>query len=585
MVKTVIIGGGIAGLSAATLLIEHPNMEIEIYEKEERLGGQAASMYNTNCNVEHCWRIFGPTYHNIWYIFKNVLNIMHHFTPFIQNCLIDNEKITNADPVLTAVFPNIMRDVPINKYYKYFDFFMLSSERVVTSYDTVNALDYFNNNEVKTLLGPYQGLEASKLSISSACKNLYQMMDPKKYDFLPKVTQITNKPTNDAIFTPWEKYLLNKNIKIHKNHALEDICIEKNKIKYVVLNSKKIYADEFIFACSLKPLNHILEKYTCETFKQMKELEENLQLFFSINLYFNKKLDMSCHNFLLTDEPWKPTVQRKVNWSDEIIRNCSYENKEIKEIWNVAFLDYTHGNKHKKILRDCTLEEAIEEGLFQIKQNRFILKTMEENHVTYDDVYLGHDVWYQNKNSSETFPLSVSNHGTPLLKIADLNPKFSPNQGTMKYIPETHPKDIPENMSLCGYYTHNTYGGASMEASCETGLIAADYLLQKHKIPNQTMLPIKHMNKYLTRFPLFKPLIKLDEILYENKLDPITKYVNSFYLFLFLVFVCIVILVFVLYKCITLYYKHTSSESKSKSSPLSILKKSKLSRSFKRLKR
>ena len=104
-----------------------------------------------------------------------------------------------------------------------------------------------------------------------------------------RISQVTKNPTNEAVFVPWEKYLLNNNVSIHKSHALEDICIEGNQIKYVVLNSKKIYADEFIFACSLKPLNHILEKKPpCETFRQMKHLEQNLQLYFAFNMYFKK---------------------------------------------------------------------------------------------------------------------------------------------------------------------------------------------------------------------------------------------------------------------------------------------------------
>jgi len=165
MVKIVIIGGGISGLSAATLLTHHPDMEISIYEKENMIGGQASSMYNSKCNIEHCWRIFGQSYHNLWFIFKNILNIMDNFTPFINNCLVSDEKVTNADPVIGKVFPNIMRNVQVNEYYKYFDFFYLSRKRVIESYDHINALDYFNNTEIKSLLGPYQGLEAAKLNI------------------------------------------------------------------------------------------------------------------------------------------------------------------------------------------------------------------------------------------------------------------------------------------------------------------------------------------------------------------------------------------------------------------------------------
>ena len=53
--KIIIIGGGIAGLSAATILCDNPNLDISIYEKEPQIGGQASSQYTKNCNVEHSW--------------------------------------------------------------------------------------------------------------------------------------------------------------------------------------------------------------------------------------------------------------------------------------------------------------------------------------------------------------------------------------------------------------------------------------------------------------------------------------------------------------------------------------------------
>ena len=40
MINVTLIGGGISGLSAATILSEIPNIKISIYEKEKQIGGQ-----------------------------------------------------------------------------------------------------------------------------------------------------------------------------------------------------------------------------------------------------------------------------------------------------------------------------------------------------------------------------------------------------------------------------------------------------------------------------------------------------------------------------------------------------------------
>jgi uncharacterized protein with NAD-binding domain and iron-sulfur cluster len=544
MVKIAIIGGGISGLSAATFLCDHSNLHIELYEKENELGGQASSMYNENCNIEHSWRVFGTTYHNIWYIFNNILQIFGNFTALKKNCFVTDDAISNGNPYTINLFQQSLNNMQHHNYYKLFDFLFLCKQRVINSYDNVNAIEYFDKNDViKSILGPMQGLDAMKLSISSALKNLYQMADETKYSFTPNDTQITNIPTNDAIFNHWEKYLLRKNVSVIKNQMLQDVHIENDRIKYVLINSQKVYADEFIFACSLKPLNAILaNKYNCTTFSNMKKLEQNMQLYFTINLYFSKKLNMPCDHIILQKEYWQPIIQRKTFWPHKITDKCRFNKMQIKEIWNVGFLDYQKGNNNK-ILRDCSLEEAVNEGLFQIKMNKHILNIMNDNGVDFDEVYLGYDLWHQFKNSSENFPINNSAKSYDKPMLSDLNPKFSVNEGTMRYMPETKPNDIPTNMYLSGYYVNSTYGGASMEASCETGLVCACNVINKYNLPNNTMLPIKHTNDRFFNSIILTPFIKLDEILYNNGMQPITNYVNSFYLLL-LIFAALVICAF-----------------------------------------
>ncbi len=126
MVKVVIIGGGIAGLSAATLLCDISNINIEIYEKEAELGGQAASQYNNNCNIEHSWRVFGKSYFNLWYIFNNILHINNHFQNVNNKCLITTEDISSMNATMKDLLPQILNNAQIKNYYKYFDFLFLS---------------------------------------------------------------------------------------------------------------------------------------------------------------------------------------------------------------------------------------------------------------------------------------------------------------------------------------------------------------------------------------------------------------------------------------------------------------------------
>ena len=207
MINIIIIGGGIAGLSAGTILCELPNVKITIYEKEYQIGGQACSEYNGTCFTEYSWRIFGETYYNLLYIF-NKINIMHNFEYLNKHCFIEGSKSSSADFSLYNQLSKISRYTKINELYKYFNILLECKERLVNEYKNINANDYYNNNPIiQSILGPFLGMDANKVSLSGAIKNIFSVTDNKNYDFLPETSIITKYPTQDAIFKEWEIYL------------------------------------------------------------------------------------------------------------------------------------------------------------------------------------------------------------------------------------------------------------------------------------------------------------------------------------------------------------------------------------------
>jgi uncharacterized protein with NAD-binding domain and iron-sulfur cluster len=500
--KVIIIGGGYAGLACASILCEQPNIEVELYEKEFSLGGQARSMYTNKCNVEYCWRVFGKCYHNVWYLFDKI-GIKENFSKLNSSCILD-KSISDGQPDTIPIFKKILKDESFSNYYKYIDFLFLCKERTIHEYDHVNLMNYFNQNEmIKSLAGPYVGMESKRISVSSFMKYLYSVSDNKSYPFSSPDVMITNKPTSDAIFDPWEKWLIKKGVRIYKNAELQNIEIDK-EIQSVQINNEIHTADEYLFACSLKNINNLLPS-SCKTFKDMKILETDLQLYFSFNLYFSEKIDMDCDLFVINDEGWQPMIQRKTLWKKEITKHC---NENIKEIWNVAFLDLYKGTYNKKYVSECSIEEAIQEGLLEIKQNHTIKKLLKK---PFDEIVLDYEYWYEFKNKNG--------------KITVENPKFSVNEGTSFLLPSSQPEDIPKNMYLAGYYTESTQGGASMESSTETGMNAAKKILNKYNIPCDK--PIKHTNNALELHYLLIPFILFDYLLYQFKLKPITTYINS----------------------------------------------------------
>ena len=565
--KIVIIGAGVAGLSAATMLCNIPNLEIVIYEKEEQIGGQMSSIYTNTCNVEHSWRVFNANYHNLWYIFKTI-NVIDNFTEFENNCVIGDNNFFIMNSFYYNVIKQVLANEKIENYHKYFNFLFECKTRKITEYDFVNAYEYFNkNNFIKLLLGPYAGLEATKTSLSSIWKNTYSLynsdisLNAPKSKRKIKVGFITKIPTQDAIFVNWEKYLISKSVKICKSTSIKDIIFKKDIVRANLLSppiksiivensfyeSHEITADDFIFASSIGDINKIIssKKEFSRIFrKNMINIQKkNLQLYFTANFYFSKKLNKwnqaDCELFTLIDAPWIPIIQRKIHWEGKI----SQCNSTISEIWNVGFLDYVKGYNNKFVSECFSIEEVVLEGISQIKKNKFLNNIFQLNNTTFDESYLGYEVWNQFTTSS-----TMQNSTT---RIIDLNPKFSVNVGTMHLLPETQPTNFPENMYLSGYYVKNSYGGASMESSCITGLNASVKIINKYglKNPFENVLPYELKNNELLfdYLIIFLPFMYLDRILYYFHFSSIINYINSFYLFIFYFLFLFCIITYIIY--------------------------------------
>lgn len=541
--KVIIIGAGIAGLAAATLLSECKNVDVTIYEKSNIIGGQIASQYNGTCYVEYSWRVFGNSYYNLFHII-NKLNILENFKPIISPCYVNNETTSSANLSVFTQLCYFLQNSNNGDITKLLNLIIQSKNRNINEYDTVGALDFFNDSPIiKAIIGPFLGMDARYVSLSGVLKNLYSVSDNNKNPFVNE-TMITKLPTQQALCDYWEKHLINNKVNIIKNAVLENIIYndKTNSIESIVVNNKVENADEYIFACSIEPLLKIINKNNIlmkiPTLQKMINLTNGLQLYFTINLYFSEKVNETneCSEIVILDMSWQPIIQKKRLWDKNILQNCKikYSNKQIVDVWNVGFIDNFKGKYNNKIVSECSLDEAVIEGVLQIKNSEYI-KTLFNEGKQFEDLLIGIDYWYQFKNDENG-------------KIIAENPKFSINKKIIPYMPSNHNDDMPENMHLAGYYVNSTMGGVSMEASTETGLIASKYIMKKHNLMgniNDDILPIIHNNESFTT--ILKPLNKIDEILYDLKLKSCVEYVNPFIIIVIYITIVLIIIYYIIY--------------------------------------
>ncbi len=539
MVKVIIIGGGIAGLAAATILALNGHFQVHLYEKEHSLGGQARSGLGKKCFIEYSWRIFGGSYTNINYIIS-LLRIENKFD-YLKSCLIDEEQQVSFNLNSSSLIFKILKESNSSSSFtdtlnKLLNLTCICKKRAITEYNNTNAYNYFNRNKImQTVLGPFLGMDANKVSVAGFYKNLYGTLSGKG-----KRSKVTILPTQQALFDPWKTFLVDHNVKISLNKELDRIQISPNQtIQSLRFTDGTVErADEFIFACSLDPLVQICTHNSylnqLPTISKLKTLRQGLQLYFTINMYFSIQLPSSdkCSELIIIDMPWKPIIQKKRRWGSKYTKHCRGKfHKRIKDVWNVGFLDYNEGLQIKKILRNCSLDEAIAEGVHQVKSSKYIRNLLQETNTTFEKIYLGSEHWYEFKNG-------------PAGTLISTNPKFSINMGLATLMPTTHPPDLPRNMYLAGYYVTSTMGGVSMESSCETGFLAGKKILDKYQIENYSLDPFSHDTEYFTKFTI--PLVELDRYLYKRGLESITSKISPLkVLGMYLLIILFVILIII----------------------------------------
>jgi hypothetical protein len=522
--KILIVGGGIGGMACATALAETNKFNVTLFESDI-VGGQASSKKSQLCNTEISWRIIGASYNN----FNKLLNEIGvsdnlYKTENDDPCIdIGNFSPQSNYSIMRAIF-NTCGYKQINRILTVF---LLSKSRAFNEYHDVSASEYLDCSLMNIILGPYFGLEPTKITLSAYYKNLFGVNNKNYHG--DKI-RITKYPTNDAIFEPWKAYLEDKGVAVYEHHKMSAILTDNaGKIKSITVNDTEYRGDAIVFACSVQPLvNMFAENASLRNtavFDKLNILKTGQQFYITVNFYWKRPVlkDRKCHIFTFTDG-WMPIILKRFMNTDYIEKHCD---KNIKEVWNIGLADYLPGNYVKKFTSECSFDELVYEIKMNLLNSPHFKKYFDfENH-SWEDYFYDYefdDRYYQNLPSTK---------------------KFSINKGIEHNMLKNQEPEIGDNVYFSAYYVNNSVGGASMETSCEIGLTTADQICQKYNVENKRK-PIFKSQDYIFLFTL--PFAILDSLLYKLKLPPITDYVSPLILLVVYVIALVVVLVVILVK-------------------------------------
>lgn len=480
--KVCIVGAGWGGLSAAhsiTLSENNASSEynVDIYDRNDFIGGQSASVKMDKCYVESSWRVFFDDYVYVDKILKDLDVYNKNFQYLDKANIIYKDNQYSFKKFKGKSIEDIAKifDLSFITIFKIKWLCFLPDTVLDFLYGNTSFIDFLGKNDLLIMIaGPILGQEAMKISVPAVIKAVRGMIVNTNDIHLTK-WRVTKYPPNEAIFKIWTNFLHAKGVKFILDTPVTSLKYKK-KCWYVKTKLGYKKYDKLIMACSLKTSISLLKSqfsYT-STYRNLIKMLPCLQNYLSVNFYFSEKFgempnfnwktSKRTHIYIIIDKPWQPIIEVKTpiqGWNDMIKNDC----KSIGEIWNVGVLDYIKGDGINKFLRDCNYEEAIQETVHQVRTNSIISKLRSISGKSFDEIFLGCEVFPYWKESSK--------------KIVSTDPKFSLNATCEKFLIDSFPKDIP--LAFSAYYCKSEHKGVSMERSAEIGTKVGISLIEKYQ--------------------------------------------------------------------------------------------------------
>ncbi|MEM6642853.1 MAG: FAD-dependent oxidoreductase [Bacteroidota bacterium] len=410
--KVIILGGGVAGMSAAHELIER-GYEVHMYEKQPvYVGGKARSVDVPDSAQEgylplpgeHGFRFFPGFY-------KHITDTMKR-TPFPGNKhgvfdnLVPSERVMmarfNAAPLQNIVnFPRSLADlkVAIHAFVdsgtgltkKDGDFFASKLWQLATScyerrnseYERIAWWDfmdadnqseaykqYFVGGITRTLVAAKPKKVSTKTGGDILLQLLFLMGDPATH-----ADRVLNGPTNEAWLYPWRDYLLEKGVQYHHDMELSEIKVENGAISSVMVQGsggqEEVEGDEYIFAMPVERMAPMLSAQVSAldpTLDFIKPLAKDTAWMTGIQFYLNEDVKMAKGHVMYTDSQWALTsISQLQFWDGYEISN--HGNGEVKGVLSVDISDWENPGFNGKCAKDCTKEEIKEEVWKQLKDS------------------------------------------------------------------------------------------------------------------------------------------------------------------------------------------------------------------------
>ena len=501
----IIMGGGVAGMSAAQELAER-GFGVTVYETKDIPGGKARSIVKPGSGIdgrkeipgEHGFRFFPGFYKHVTDsmkripyganrngVFDNLIHVprSHYASIGRPKLLIPTrfpKELQDIKDVLKALSATKKLNIPPDEmadFARKLDIYLTScEERRVNEYDAISWYEFmdaenksipFNTYLVRGATTCLVAARAEEMSFRTGASIMTQLLLSMVGVNGGSVDRILNGPTNEVWIEPWLNYLKTLGVDYHLNVHVDFINynIKNNKIESITVTENGtqtiVAGDYYIAAVPVEKIIPMITKPMIEADPQLGLLKNlKTEWMVGLQLFLKKDVKIARAHSAYFDSPWALTSISQAQFWDKIDLS-QYGDGRLKGILSIDISDWnTPGVAlHKKPAKDCTPEEIKEEVLAQIKMHLDPAEALELEESVYD--------WFLDPGI--TFhPGREAENSEPLL-INTINSWASR--------PETETK-IP-NFFLASDYVRTYTDLATMEGANEAARRAVNGIISK----------------------------------------------------------------------------------------------------------
>ncbi|MCX5922601.1 MAG: oleate hydratase [Candidatus Dependentiae bacterium] len=376
--KVVIVGAGIAGLTAATDLINKGYL-VEIYETKPYPGGKAYGFHDERgYPVEHSGRVYGKYFSLYEYMklipYKNA-SVFDNLVPIETYLMLETStgKVFNHIPDVTARgFKGYIGLIKLMRSFgvRYWDLFFLFIESVKYRFSS-RYRDYLNTISFKQAMLDGWGqrfgdfmrqfltiLISAKptATASSMYQELFLVMAaglPLPKDCTATIN-LLNGPTSERFIDPWIEDLKNKGVVFHFNSP---VTIQGNTIYQA--QDKEVIADAYLFCVSLPVAKELFPQEVLPSV-QSEQWTNGMQFYLKERPSFLPR-DYSAG--FIWNQPWRFgffMYDNNTFWKNVVLP------EGVKCVASISFNDALgNGKIFGKPITECAPEELIAETLAQ----------------------------------------------------------------------------------------------------------------------------------------------------------------------------------------------------------------------------